>query len=88
MDHLHTLNDATPKIKCQCRNGVDPNLIFGLQSQLFLSEKKELEVEHDEVETVMIIGGDSKGIEKETLIEALHTLSRECIWHAKGFIKL
>ena len=97
MDHLYTLNDVTPKIKCQGRNGVDPNLIFGLQSKLFSllsdSEKKETEVEHDEVETLTIIRGDSshdhnQGIEKETLIEALHTLSRESIWRVKGFIKL
>lgn len=94
MDHLYTLNDVTPKIKCQGRNGVDPNFIFGLQSKLFLSdlEKNETEVEHDEVETVTIIRGDSrahdKGIEKETLMKALQTLSRECIWRVKGFIKM
>jgi hypothetical protein len=93
MDHLYTLNDVTPKIKCQGRNGVDPHLIFGLQSKLFLlsdSEnlKKESEVEHDEVETVTILRGDGDGIEQETLIEALHTLSREWVWRAKGFIKL
>ncbi|KAF8807077.1 cobW-domain-containing protein [Phlegmacium glaucopus] len=95
MDHLYTLNDVTPKIKCQGRNGVDPNLIFGLQSKLFLlsdSEKKESEVEHDEVETVTVIRGGShdndKGIEKEMLIEALQTLLRECVWRAKGFVKL
>ena len=94
MDHLYTLNDVTPKIKCQDRNGVDPNLIFGLQSKLFLlfdSEKKELEVEHDEVETVTILrdgNDDDNGIEQETLAEALDTLSRECVWRAKGFVKL
>jgi len=53
MDHLHTLNDATPKIKCQGRNGVDPGLIFGLQSKLFLSEP-EAQVTHDEVETLTL----------------------------------
>ncbi|KAJ7903674.1 CobW/HypB/UreG, nucleotide-binding domain-containing protein [Mycena olivaceomarginata] len=36
LDHLHTLNDLTPKIRCQGRNGVDPNLIFGVESKLFL----------------------------------------------------
>lgn len=94
MDHLYTLNDVTPKIKCQGRNGVDPNLIFGLQSKLFLSsdsEKKELELEHDEVETVTILRDshdDDNGIEQETLIEALDTLSRECVWRTKGFVRL
>ena len=91
MDHLYTLNDLTPKIKCQGRNGVDPNLLFGLQSKLFLlseSGKKESEVEHDEVETVTILRGNSDGIEQETLIEALQSLTRESVWRAKGFIKL
>jgi len=88
MDHLHTLNDVTPKIKCQDRNGVDPNLIFGLQSKLFLLSDSEKNVKHDEVETVTILREDSQGIEQETLIEALHTLPRECVWRVKGFIKL
>jgi len=85
---------VTPKIKCQGRNGVDPNLIFGLQSKLFLlsdSEKKESEVEHDEVETVTILQDshdNDNRIEQETLIEALGTLPRESVWRAKGFVKL
>ncbi|KAK1229088.1 hypothetical protein PQX77_007850 [Marasmius sp. AFHP31] len=33
LDHLHTLNDLTPKIRCKGRQ-VDPDLIFGLESQL------------------------------------------------------
>jgi G3E family GTPase len=36
MDHLHTLNESTPKIKCIGRTGVDPALIFGLDSKLFM----------------------------------------------------
>ena len=54
MDHLHTLNDTTPKIRCQGRNGVDPQLIFGLQSKLFLSQPEEASIEHDEVETLTL----------------------------------
>jgi len=94
IDHLYTLNDVTPKIKCQGRNGVDPNLIFGLQSKLFLlsdSEKKESGVEHDEVETVTILRDshdNDNGIEQEILIEALDTLPRESVWRVKGFVKL
>jgi len=61
MDHLHTLNDATPKIKCQGRNGVDPGLIFGLQSKLFLEPSSAVTDEdmahHDEVETVTVYSG-------------------------------
>ncbi|KXN85855.1 COBW domain-containing protein C15D4.05 [Leucoagaricus sp. SymC.cos] len=63
IDHLNTLNDATPKIKCQGRNGVDPNLIFGLQSELFLEPPTNLNesdgAHHDEVETATLYSGGS-----------------------------
>ncbi|KAG8817440.1 hypothetical protein FRC17_011234 [Serendipita sp. 399] len=35
MDHLFTLNESTPKIKCNGKSGVDPSLIFGLDTKLF-----------------------------------------------------
>jgi G3E family GTPase len=57
---LNTLNDATPKIKCQGRNGVDYNLIFGLQSKLFLDPSSSTEQDkshHDEVETATLYSG-------------------------------
>ncbi|KAF5359580.1 hypothetical protein D9756_003166 [Leucocoprinus leucothites] len=60
IDHLNTLNDTTPKIKCQGRNGVDPKLIFGLQSKLFLepsSLDEEDTAHHDEVETATLFSG-------------------------------
>lgn len=101
MDHLNTLNDETPKIKCQGRNGIDPDLIFGLQSKLFLSKDKEWETIHDEVETVTVGGAgiidhhhdhasevENKAIEKDRLLEALGVLSRDSIWRTKGFVRL
>ncbi|KAG6900583.1 hypothetical protein C0993_008300 [Termitomyces sp. T159_Od127] len=65
VDHLNTLNDSTPKIRCNGRNGVDPNLIFGLETRLFLDKKSNLGSEatpshNDEVETVTICRGSSK----------------------------
>ena len=59
VDHLNTLNDTTPKIRCDGRNGVDPSLIFGLDSKLYL-EQDELVLDtshHDEVETVTVYAG-------------------------------
>src|SRR6185369_5879211 len=38
LDHLNTLNDLTPKIRCKGRSGVDPNLIFGLETSLFCDD--------------------------------------------------
>lgn len=58
LDHLHTLNDLTPKIRCQGRNGVDPNLIFGVESKLFLEVGGQAAPSHnDEVETVSLYAG-------------------------------
>ncbi|KAG6881876.1 hypothetical protein C0992_013243, partial [Termitomyces sp. T32_za158] len=62
VDHLNTLNDSTPKIRCNGRNGVDPNLIFGLETRLFLDKKSNpafgsTPSHNDEVETVTIYRG-------------------------------
>ncbi|KAJ7274528.1 CobW/HypB/UreG, nucleotide-binding domain-containing protein [Mycena haematopus] len=60
LDHLHTLNDLTPKLRCQGRNGVDPNLIFGLDSKLFLETGLVAPTAPDhnnEVETVSLYVG-------------------------------
>ncbi|KAJ7127160.1 cobW-domain-containing protein [Mycena epipterygia] len=59
LDHLHTLNDLTPKIRCRGRDGVDPNLIFGLESKLFLApgEAVPSPSHNDEVETVSLYAG-------------------------------
>jgi len=60
LDHLNTLNDLTPKIRCQGRNGVDPGLIFGVDSKLFLEGTQEdtVGITHDdEVETITIYKG-------------------------------
>ncbi|KAF5382108.1 hypothetical protein D9615_004236 [Tricholomella constricta] len=66
LDHLHTLNDLTPKIRCDGRNGVDPNLIFGLETRLFLDKANHLHTDatpshNDEVQTITLYRGSSKG---------------------------
>jgi len=65
LDHLHTLNDLTPKIKCDGTSGVDPNIIFGIDSKLFSVRKESLLVDGahtDEVQTVTLWRGASKPI--------------------------
>ncbi|KAG6909999.1 hypothetical protein DXG01_013999 [Tephrocybe rancida] len=59
LDHLNTLNDLTPKIHCDGRNGVDPNLIFGLESRLFLDKVDHLAPtsHNNEVETITLYRG-------------------------------
>ncbi len=61
-DHLHTLNDLTPKLRCQGQAGVDPNLIFGLQSKLFSEENPMLSDHHQEVETLTLYRGSASGM--------------------------
>ncbi|KAF9234614.1 CobW/HypB/UreG, nucleotide-binding domain-containing protein [Melanogaster broomeanus] len=58
VDHLNTLNDLTPKIRCDGRNGVDPDLLFGVDTKLFKDLLPEMgAIHHDEVQAVTIFRG-------------------------------
>ncbi|PIL29877.1 transporter [Ganoderma sinense ZZ0214-1] len=59
IDHLNTLNDTTPKVKCQEKDGVDPSVVMGIDSKLFQNpeERPTDAPHHDEVETVTICQG-------------------------------
>ncbi|KAI0833727.1 cobW-domain-containing protein [Trametes gibbosa] len=63
IDHLNTLNDTTPKIKCQGRAAVDPNLVLGLDCTLFQLNSPGQEAlqtdgtHHNEVETITLTKG-------------------------------
>lgn len=73
IDHLNTLNDLTPKIKAEGREGVDPNLIFGIDSKLFGKEGEgQLENHHDEVETLTIYKGAGSTPHSHTHDESTH----------------
>ncbi|KAJ7773078.1 CobW/HypB/UreG, nucleotide-binding domain-containing protein [Mycena metata] len=58
LDHLHTLNDLTPKIRCKGAT-IEPELIFGLESKLFLDPEQDHTTpsHNDEVETVSLYTG-------------------------------
>jgi hypothetical protein len=65
LDHLNTLNDLTPKIKCNGRDGVDPNLLFGLETKLFTENGNQVNhpavrSHNDEVETVTVLKGSAR----------------------------
>jgi len=63
MDHLHTLNDLTPKLRCDGRKGVSSELIFGLDTKLYtlagkeIPEDSEATTHMDEVETCTLWKG-------------------------------
>lgn len=84
IDHLNTLNDTTPKIRTEGRKGVDPNLVFGLDSKLYLEDDHKQPSHHDEVETVTIYKGSSSPInihshkcEDDSCIDRFHGNSGE-----------
>ena len=57
-DHLHTLNDLTPKVKASRTAGIDLNLLFGLDSKLFHEPIPVTAPDHDrEVQTFTILKG-------------------------------
>lgn len=63
LDHLHTLNDLTPKLRCRGRDGVDPKLIFGVESKLSKDMDGYKDSTHnDEVETVTIFRGSDASL--------------------------
>ncbi|KAJ3864509.1 MAG: CobW/HypB/UreG, nucleotide-binding domain-containing protein [Lentinula lateritia] len=64
MDHLHTLNDLTPKIRCDGRHGVDPSLIFGIDSKLFQNPNAHTQdPSHvDEVQTLTLYRGSTASL--------------------------
>ncbi|KAG2145252.1 CobW/HypB/UreG, nucleotide-binding domain-containing protein [Suillus clintonianus] len=58
IDNLNTLNLDTPKIKCNGRHGVDPNVLFGIDSKLFKNSIPQgIEDHHDEVKTLTAYRG-------------------------------
>ncbi|KAG8733317.1 hypothetical protein FRC11_007200 [Ceratobasidium sp. 423] len=59
LDHLGTLNDLTPKLRCTGKSGVPPDLLFGLDSKQFLDLPTQGtdENHHDEVETATLCKG-------------------------------
>ncbi|THV03170.1 cobW-domain-containing protein [Dendrothele bispora CBS 962.96] len=87
-DHLNTLNDLTPKIRCNGRGGVDPQVIFGLESKLFTKDNYPVDHTHnDEVQTFSVLLHGRKSIEQKTIITALDSL-KESVWRVKGFLNL
>jgi len=68
LEHLNTLNELTPKIRCSGKS-VDPALIFSIDSKLFRDPLPPIEAtqgdvtasqqHHDEVETITLLRGAS-----------------------------
>jgi hypothetical protein len=95
LDHLGTLNDLTPKLRCEGKSGVPPNLIFGLDSKQFLDPGPVDKHHHSEVETLTLTRGipptDSPTdslppLSRQVLAEALDALPKDSVYRVKGFL--
>lgn len=89
MDHIFTLNEHTPKVRSQGKSGVDPKLIFGLESKLFLEKDALHDAAHnDEVQTLTLSRTTGQAIDQALLVQALSAVSKESVWRIKGFVRL
>ncbi|KAF7424353.1 hypothetical protein PC9H_009660 [Pleurotus ostreatus] len=95
IDHLNTLNDETPKIKCRGRDGVDPHLVFGIETSLFNEPVPSVERPcdcpdntHDHNHRNVEIATKHTSVSSSVLETALASVSKEVVWRIKGFVRL
>ncbi|KIY52576.1 cobW-domain-containing protein [Fistulina hepatica ATCC 64428] len=98
-DHLNTLNDETPKIRCKDGNKVDPELLFGIDTRLFKEEgtakraiaATDKHAHNDEVQTVTKTTdgvATAEPVAQDMLESALDRLPKESVWRVKGFVDI
>lgn len=100
IDHVNDLNTDTPKVKSDL-NGVSPDLVFGLDTQLFsvaynkthsldemVFDPKHQENEVDLIQVIQHVHEAASCLSKEQLVSFLQTMPKEDIYRIKGFIRL
>ncbi|KAJ2656072.1 hypothetical protein IW148_005789 [Coemansia sp. RSA 1199] len=99
VDHVNDLNTDTPKVKINAGTGVNPEVIFGLDTSLFsLAERESAasEVSHghhsqeiDLIEVVRKWTGDSAQlISSADFVDLLKHLPSEDVYRVKGLVRL
>ncbi|RGB37918.1 CobW/HypB/UreG, nucleotide-binding domain-containing protein [Rhizophagus diaphanus] len=101
IDHINELNTDTPKIKCEGKNGVSPDLIFGIDTKLFDLAAKSSELidprienhHQNEIDLIQVIMTRQSyslisPYTKEHFEAFLESLSNNDIYRLKGFIWL
>ncbi|KAI8330609.1 CobW/HypB/UreG, nucleotide-binding domain-containing protein [Chlamydoabsidia padenii] len=103
IDHVNELNTDTPKIKCDQKNGISPDLVFGLDTELFKvaynksgdMEEMVFDPKHqeNEVDLIQIIKPVSQQQQqqqhtRDELEQWLTTLPKDDIYRVKGFVRL
>ena len=98
IDHINELNTDTPKVKCS-KEGVSPDLVFGLDTPLFkagYNQKKTLEDnvfdphhQENEVDLIQILQSvNDKKLSLEALEAFLKSMPKDDIYRIKGFVRL
>lgn len=98
IDHINVLNTDTPKVKCD-KNGVSPDLVFGLDTPLFkvgYNKNKTLEDnvfdphhQQNEVDLIQILQSvNDKKLNREALETFLKSMPKDDIYRVKGFARL
>ncbi|CAG8458918.1 11293_t:CDS:2 [Funneliformis caledonium] len=101
IDHINDLNTDTPKIKCEGKNGVSPDLIFGIDTKLFdlaikFSELIDPSINNhhqNEIDLIQIIVTRQSSslvspFTKKHFETFLESLSNNDIYRLKGFVRL
>ncbi|KAJ1953685.1 hypothetical protein EC988_002850 [Linderina pennispora] len=95
IDHINELNTDTPKIKADKDAGVDPNVVFGLDTNLFrLSEKPaDADTSHHDNEVDLIeirreFTEPTQLLEPTQFTQFLKSLPAEDVYRVKGLVRL
>lgn len=92
LDDVFELNPDTPKLKTD-RGHIDPEIVFGLETTLFLTEESVMEQadlvpdDHQASEVELIELHTSKTFSKEVIAAILETLPKEAFFRIKGAIR-
>ncbi|KAG0175335.1 hypothetical protein DFQ30_009607 [Apophysomyces sp. BC1015] len=97
LDHVNELNTDTPKVKCD-RQGVSPDLVFGLDTQLFKVTNDKTHAmnelvfdpkhQENEVDLLQIIQYADNKLDQLGLEAFLKGMPKDDIYRIKGFIRL
>ena len=98
IDYINDLNTDTPKIKCESKNGVSPDLIFGIDTKLFDLATKSSELIDPKIENhhqnevdliqVVVLRQSSSSFTNQSFETFLQSLSSNDIYRLKGFVWL
>ncbi|KAJ2821468.1 hypothetical protein IWW50_004625 [Coemansia erecta] len=101
VDHVNDLNTDTPKVKIDATSGVDPDVIFGLDTSLFALAERESagnagEISHDhhsqEIDLIEVTrkwsGDHSQLISSVGFVDLLKHLPSDDVYRVKGIVRL